>query len=105
MDARIRMIVTTRPFRPSLVNLADGRQFEVRHPEYISRSTNGREVVVHEDDGFHRLEQPFVIELVLAERPASPRMSRIRSTTRPFFRTSHRERIDLSCQGGAALRI
>jgi len=70
-NAQVRLMMTTQPFRPFLVKLADGRQFEVRHPENISCSTNGREVVVHDDAGMHLLEQLLVIELVHVERPAS----------------------------------
>ena len=64
---------TAQPFRPFLVKLADGRRFEVRHPENVSCSTNGREMVIHDDEGIHLIEQLLVVELVAVERPASAR--------------------------------
>jgi hypothetical protein len=72
-NAQVRLMQTSQPFRPFLVTLADGRQFEVRHPENISCSTNGREMVVHDDAGMHLIEQLLVVELTPAERPASAR--------------------------------
>lgn len=72
-NAQVRMMQTAQPFRPFLVKLADGRHFEVRHPENISCSTNCREMVIHDDQGMHLIEQLLVVELVAAERPASAR--------------------------------
>jgi len=70
-NAQVRLMMTAEPFRPFLVKLAEGRPFEVRHPENISCSPNGREVVVYDDTGMHLLEQRLLIELVPAERPAT----------------------------------
>lgn len=70
---QVRLLTTAQPFRPFWVKLADGRQFEVRHPENVSCSRNGREMVVHDDDGMHLIEQLLVIELVPIERPATAR--------------------------------
>lgn len=72
-NAQVRLMMTAQPFRPFLVKLADGRQFEVRHPENVSCSTNGREMVIHDDVGMHLIEQLLVVELVAAERQTSAR--------------------------------
>jgi hypothetical protein len=70
---QVRTMQTAQPFRPFLVKLADGRHFGVTHPELISCSANGREMVVHDDDGMHLVEMLRVIELAPQARPASAR--------------------------------
>jgi hypothetical protein len=55
---------TAQPFRPFLVKLTDGRSFTVRHPELISCSVNGRELVLYDDEGMHLIEMFLVIEMV-----------------------------------------
>ena len=72
-NEQVRLMVRAEPFRPFLVKLADGRHFEVRHPENISCSRNGREMVVHDDAGMHLIEQLLVLELVPKSEPASAR--------------------------------
>jgi hypothetical protein len=72
-NAQVRLMTTAHPFRPFLVKLADGRHFEVRHPENVSCSVNGREMVIHDDAGLHLIEQLLVVELTPAERPGSAR--------------------------------
>jgi hypothetical protein len=62
---------TSQPFRPFLVKLADGRQFRVTHPELISCSANGRQMVVHDDDGMHLIEMLLVVELMPQVIPVS----------------------------------
>ncbi len=64
---------TSQPFRPFLVKLADGRHFRITHPELISCSANGREMVIHDDDGMHLIETLLVIEMVPQTGPVSAR--------------------------------
>jgi hypothetical protein len=54
-----------QPFRPFQVKLADGRSFLVRHPEFVSVSVNGRELVVHDDEGMHLIYMPLAAELLV----------------------------------------
>jgi len=61
---------TAQPFRPFLIKLADGRAFRVNHPEVVSSSLNGRELVVHDEDGMHLLEMLLVAEMTRV--PAEP---------------------------------
>jgi hypothetical protein len=72
-NAQVRHFQTAQPFRPFLLKLADGRHFEITHPENIACSPNGREMVIFDDREMHLVEQPLVVELVAAERPASAR--------------------------------
>jgi hypothetical protein len=66
-------MTTAQPFKPFWVKLADGRQLEVRHPENIAMSPNGRDVTVYDDDGTHLLEALLILELTPIARPASAR--------------------------------
>jgi hypothetical protein len=72
-NAQVRLMQTAQPFRPFLVKLADGRHFEVRHPENVACSQNGGEMVIFENDEMHLIEMLLVVELTPAERPASAR--------------------------------
>jgi hypothetical protein len=52
------------PFRPFTIRMADGRSFEVRHRDFISRSPSGRTVAVHgEGDSFRVLDLLLMTEL------------------------------------------
>lgn len=73
-NTQVRALTTASPFRPFQVRLADGRHFEVRHPENIAMSPNGRDMTVYDERGeMHLLEALLVIELTPIERPASAR--------------------------------
>lgn len=39
---QLREVHNARPFRPFTLHLADGRSFEVNHPEFLSQSRSGR---------------------------------------------------------------
>lgn len=60
---QVRQMQTAQPFRPFVVRLADGRSFEVRHPELTACSVNGREMVVYDEAGMHMLEMLLVAEI------------------------------------------
>jgi hypothetical protein len=70
--AQLRTMQTAQPFRPFLVKLTDGRSFSVPHPELISCSVNGRELVVHDEEGMHLIEMLLVIEMVGVPGKAAP---------------------------------
>jgi hypothetical protein len=72
-NLHVRTMTTAQPFRPFLVKLADGRSFEVRHPENIACAPNGREATIYDDDGMHLIEMFLVVQITPAERPASAR--------------------------------
>jgi hypothetical protein len=57
---QVRFLQTQQPFRPFMVKLNGGRSFEVRHPENISCSMNGREMVIHDEEGMHLIEARLV---------------------------------------------
>jgi hypothetical protein len=68
---QLRAMMTARPFRPFLVKLADGRSFAVEYPENVGCSVDGREMVVHDNDGMHLVEMLQVLELTPHARPDS----------------------------------
>lgn len=47
----IRELHTARPFRPFTMHMADGRSVEVRHPEFMAMSPNGRTAIVFSPEG------------------------------------------------------
>jgi len=47
----IRKAHQARPFRPFTLRTSDGREYEVRHPEFLAMSPTGRTLVVADTDG------------------------------------------------------
>ena len=70
---RIREMYNARPFQPFRIKLAGGDTFTVTHPELASCSKNGRELVVHDDDGMHLLEMTQVERIEPVAFAAPPR--------------------------------
>ena len=69
---QLRRFQTRQPF-PTLHHHAGIRRtFTVRHPELASCSTNGREMIVHDDDGMHFLEMLMVEIIEDARDPTRP---------------------------------
>ena len=67
---QLRAFQTRQPFRPFRITLGSDRTFIIRHPELASCIINGREMVVHDDDGMHLLEMLMVEILEDAPEPA-----------------------------------
>lgn len=67
---QLRAFQTRQPFLPFRITLGSGRTITVRHPELAACSTNGREMVVYDDDGMHLLEMLMVEILEDANEPA-----------------------------------
>lgn len=44
---QLRAIHQARPFKPFTINVADGRQIRVRHPEFLSHHPQGRTMIVY----------------------------------------------------------
>jgi hypothetical protein len=67
---QVRLMQTRQPFRPFAVRLNSGRSFEIRHPENISCSLDGREIVIHDTEGMHLIEAMHAEVLEPIEKPA-----------------------------------
>ncbi len=61
---QFRTLLLQRPFRPFTIRLADGRSFEVAHPEFVAMSPAGRTVIVF-DSGDSSGEIYSIIDLLL----------------------------------------
>jgi hypothetical protein len=70
---QIRYLQTARPFQPFRIKLAGGNTFTVTHPELASCSVNGRELVVHDEQGMHLLEMTQVERIEPVAFAAPPR--------------------------------
>ncbi|HEV2295726.1 MAG TPA: hypothetical protein VGR35_17900 [Tepidisphaeraceae bacterium] len=61
---QLRNVWKAEPFRPFVIHLADGRQVEVRHPEFLSRSPSGRSIIVYQaDESFNVINLLLVTDL------------------------------------------
>jgi hypothetical protein len=52
----IQRLRETRPFEPFRVLTADGRRYDVRHPEMIAQTGNGRIIGIAQKDHFVTLD-------------------------------------------------
>ena len=61
---QFRATLHQQPFRPFTIRMADGRAFEVAHPDFIAQSQSGRTViVVHSDESYSVLDLLLMSEL------------------------------------------
>jgi len=67
---------TQRPFEPFRLLVADGRSYEVRHPERLASLRNGRMISVATDAGF------VILDLLLITGLEKPVPGRHRSRRR-----------------------
>jgi hypothetical protein len=71
----IQRVLAARPFEPFRILVADGRQYDVRHPGNIALAGNGRLVAVGMEDSFATLDLLFVTGI---QRPIPKRQGRER---------------------------
>jgi hypothetical protein len=67
-----------RPFEPFRLLVADGRSYDVRHPERLASLRTGRMVSVATDDGFVILDLLLVTGL---EKPVPKRRSSVKKAS------------------------
>jgi hypothetical protein len=61
---QFRAALHQQPFRPFTIRMADGRAFDVSHPDFIAQSPSGRTViVVQPDDSYSVLDLLLMSEL------------------------------------------
>ena len=60
---QIREAMHQQPFVPFVVRTVEGQAYEVRHPDFIATSTNGRIVTVFDDAGQHILDVRLISEI------------------------------------------
>lgn len=60
----IKTAVQTRPFRPFIVRLANGSQFEIQSQENVAIHPDGKTFIIFEPNGGYRIvEIPLVTDL------------------------------------------
>ena len=57
---QFRATLHLQTFRPFTIRMADGRQFDVAHPDFVAQSPSGRAVIVSQAD-----ESNTVLDLLL----------------------------------------
>jgi hypothetical protein len=68
----IREALHKQPFEPFSLRLADGREIQVRHPDFVAVSP-GRVIVIHPPEESVSMIEPLVIvSLEWPARPAPP---------------------------------
>ena len=62
---QLRQSLRAAPFQPFRINLADGRSFDVPHPEFASLSPTGRTVLVFSagSELAEAIDVPLVVSL------------------------------------------
>ena len=63
---QIRSAKYAQPFRPFMIHLDDGHSYEVRHPDFIAVSPNGRAATFFDDaGGQHLLDLVHITEVYI----------------------------------------
>ena len=57
---QLRAAHKATPFSPFKVHMADGRQFMIPHPDFLSMSPSGRTVIIYQED-----EDLSILDLLL----------------------------------------
>ena len=61
---QFRATLRHQPFQPFTIRMADGRSFEVTHPDFVAQSHSGRIVIVFQpDDNYSALDLLLMSEL------------------------------------------
>ena len=62
---QVRDAMHRQPFLGFTVRLVDGRSFLIKHPDFVSipMTERGRDLVIHDQAGTHRIDLLHVIEV------------------------------------------
>lgn len=50
MTDEVRRLINAEPFVPFLIKTSDGRQYRVKHPDYVAVSPKGGRITVYADE-------------------------------------------------------
>jgi hypothetical protein len=65
----LRELWRTTPFRPFTIFLADKRKYQVPHPDFLSISPKGTEMIVWDKDGDMHFLSPLLIVEASPNKP------------------------------------
>jgi len=69
---QFRTTLHLQPFKPFTIRMADGRAFEVAHPDFVALSPTGRTVIVFQpDDSYSVLDLLLMSELQVSNGRAA----------------------------------
>ncbi len=78
-SSEFQSLYRAEPFRPFVVNLADGRNIRVEHREFMAVSPTGRSAVIYgEDDSFEVVDVMMVTSITVGNGKAKRRTKRRR---------------------------
>jgi hypothetical protein len=60
----IRKVQRAQPFRPFVLHLADGREFQINHPEFLFLGHSERTAIVDDVDGSFEVIDPLLVTSV-----------------------------------------
>ncbi len=64
---QFRATLHLQPFRPFAIRMADGRSFQVSHPDFVAQSPSGRTVIVFQpDESYSVLDLLLMTELLVS---------------------------------------
>ena len=66
----------SRPFRPFTIRVADGREYQVQHPEFLAFSVTGRTIVVSTPDDVYEIIDTVMITSLHVGDGAKPKRRR-----------------------------
>ncbi len=70
---QLRLVRDASPFKPFVIHMADGREFRIRHRDYLAISPTGRTVIVYpqpDNDLYSVLDLLLMTELTVEVAPA-----------------------------------
>jgi hypothetical protein len=70
---QLRAVHKATPFRPFTIRMADGRSFNVAHPDFISVSPAGRTVVIYNQDDSASIVDLLLMSEIELSPPTSSR--------------------------------
>lgn len=76
--SEFQSVYRAEPFKPFVINMADGRSVSVGHPEFIAVSPNGRTAVVFEENGSFEIVDVMLVTSISVGNGKTKRSSKKR---------------------------
>ena len=70
---KVREVYRAEPFRPFIMNLADGRHISVPHREFMAIGPTGRTVIVYDEDDAHNIIDLLLVTDIRVENGSKRR--------------------------------